>query len=142
MVYIPRPPREQYEKVCSLSEIESEKDMSTIINIKCPSMTPLYIPICNQLIKYMEDTTNFDYFTFRNHIYTLLVYNIDVYSSVWYIINHFIKTKQFGTDIVTDVIEHLIKFLHLYNNNHHNIYHIEYFLCYLENVIIENEYEK
>lgn len=143
MVYVPRPTKEQYEKVCTLptplSEMtKDEEDMSTIINIKCPSMTPSHIPICNQIIKYMEDTTNFDYFTFRNHIYTLLVYNIDVYSSVWYILNHFIKTRNFTGTVVTDVIEHLIKFLHLYNNNHHNIYHIEYFLCYLENVIIEN----
>jgi hypothetical protein len=148
MVYVPRPSITDYERVCSLipegdGEGEGEGkekefvDLSTIINIKCPSMTATHIPICNQLIRYMEDVENFDYFTFRNHIYTLLVYNIDVYNSIWYIINHFIMTKKIRREVITDITEHLLKFLHLYNNNHHNIYHIEYFLCYLENKIIE-----
>jgi hypothetical protein len=143
MVYVPRPSVEDYERVCTLipegeGEGKESIDLSTIINIKCPSMTATHIPVCNQIIKYMEDTTNFDYFIFRNNIYTMLVYNIDVYNSVWYIINHFIRTKKFKREVVTDIIEHLLKFLHLYNNNHHNIYHIEYFLCYLENKIIED----
>jgi hypothetical protein len=138
MVYVPRPSIEDYERVCNIiSEGENTSlDLSTIINIKCPSMTATHIPICNQLIRYMEDIENFDYFTFRNNIYTLLVYNIDVYNSVWYIINHFIREKKFKREVITDLTEHLLKFLHLYNNNHHNIYHIEYFLCYLENKII------
>lgn len=140
MVYVPRPPKEQYEQVCALSEKGGEGkgriDISTIINIKCPSMTSTHIPICKQIIKYMEDVASFDYFNFRNHIYTLLVYNVDVYSSVWYILSHFIRTKELAPPTITEVIEHLIKFLHLYNNNHHNIYHIEYFLCYLQNTIV------
>lgn len=154
MVQIPRPSREEYEKVCSLFPLEEEKsekggstgevdmstcevDVSTIINIKCPTMMAHHIPSCNQIIKYMEDVENFDYFTFRTKIYTLLVYNIDVYSSVWYILNYFIEKKMFSKEIITDITEKLLKFLHLYNNNHHNIYHIEYFLSYLQNVLLE-----
>jgi len=151
VVFVPRPSQEDYERVCTLvaegsgsgsGAIEEDNvvmDVSKIINIKCPSMTATHIPVCNQIIKYMEDLPNFDFFSFRNHIYTLLVYNIDVYNSVWYILNHFIKTKNFGREVITDITEHLLKFLHLYNNNHHNIYHIEYFLCYLENKIIGND---
>jgi hypothetical protein len=139
MVYVPRPSKEQYETVCALPEEGDGSggvDISTIINIKCPSMTANHIPICKQIIKYMEDHATFDHFTFRNYIYLLLVYNIDIYSSVWYILNHFISAKHFPLPVITDITEHLIKFLHLYNNNHHNIYHIEYFLCYLQNVAV------
>jgi hypothetical protein len=153
MVNVPRPSREAYERVCSLGSSQGNtggggggngepvtgcEDVSTIINIKCPTMKSHHIPICKQIIKYMEDIDNFDYFTFRNNIYTLLVYNMDVYSCVWYIVNHFIETKIFSVDKITDIIEHLLKFLHLYNNNHHNIYHIEYFLSYLQNIIIQD----
>jgi hypothetical protein len=146
MIQIPRPSKESYEKIFPLiykNEEENqendidEKDVTKIINIKCPQMTAHHIPICNQLIKYMEDIDNFDYFTFRTNIYTLLVYNIDVYSSVWYILNYFIEKNNFSLEKITDITEHLLRFLHLYNNNHHNIYHIEYFLGYLQNIITQ-----
>jgi DNA polymerase III delta prime subunit len=145
MVFVPRPPTENYRQICNLSQGSpgsqdasetSEINVANIINIKCPTMTAHHIPVCNQLIKYMEDVANFDYFTFRNNIYTLLVYNVDIYSSVWYIMNHFIESRQYPIEIVTNVTERVLRFLHLYNNNHHNIYHIERFLCYLQNVII------
>jgi hypothetical protein len=141
MVYVPRPSRENYESILSSSSSSAATDLvdvSSMINIKCPSMTATHIPMCNQIIKYMEDLTNFDYFTFRNYIYTVLVYNIDVYSSVWYILNHFIQNHGYPVEVITDITEHLLKFLHLYNNNHHNIYHIEYFLCYLTNVYLRH----
>ena len=143
MVYVPRPARESYERVVPppATEVVSSVDVSNMINIKCPTMTATHIPICNQLIKYMEDVSNFDYFMFRNYIYTVLVYNIDVYSSVWYIMKHFIQTYRYPVEVITDITEHLLKFLHLYNNNHHNIYHIEYFLCYLTNVYLRKRVE-
>lgn len=138
MVQIPRPGRESYENICNLTPLKEEPpiDVSTIINIKCPTMKSHHIPASEQIISYMEDVENFDYFTFRTKIYTFLVYNIDIYSSMWYILTHFIKIKAFPLETVTDLTENLLKFLHLYNNNHHNIYHIEYFLSYLQNVII------
>jgi hypothetical protein len=138
MVYVPRPSRENYEAILSASSASDIGDVSSMINIKRPTMTATYIPMCNQLIKYMEDLPNFDYFTFRNYIYTLLVYNIDVYSSVWYIMKHFIQKHGYSVETITEITEHLLKFLHLYNNNHHNIYHIEYFLCYLTNVYLSH----
>lgn len=167
MVYVPRPSKEAYTRVCHLVAAaaaavpdatnddddptrvcpeakvrmtrETEVDISSIINIKCPSMTATHLPACHQLIKYMEDHGNFDYFTFRNHIYTMLVYNMDVYGSVWYVMRHFIQTQQYPVSVISEILEQLVKFLHLYNNNHHNIYHIEYFLCYLENVFLQQK---
>lgn len=140
MVYVPRPSREQYESVVSpeAPHLLGAGEVSAMINMKCPTMTATHLPMCNQLIQYMEDLPNFDYFTFRNYIYTLLVYNIDVYSSVWYIMQHFIQRHGYPVDTITEITEHLLKFLHLYNNNHHNIYHIEYFLCYLTNVYLRH----
>ena len=140
LVYVPRPSKEDYARILPPTPDTAVPclDVSAIINLKCPTMTATHIPMCNQLIQYMEDQVNFDYFTFRNYIYTLLVYNVDVYSSVWYIMKHFIQTHDFARETITEITEHLLKFLHLYNNNHHNIYHIEYFLCYLTNVYLRH----
>jgi hypothetical protein len=153
MVYVPRPSKEQYARInvapmqpshqsnpstTSSATREVTQNISDMINIKCPTMTASYVPMCDQLIHYMEDQGNFDYFTFRNYIYTLLVYNMDVYGSMWYIMRYFIQTHGYTVETIGEITEHLLKFLHLYNNNHHNIYHIEYFLCYLTNVYLRH----
>jgi len=140
MVCVPRLSRENYTRVFDISNSSSTTitipATTNIVNMKSQYLNPTYIPICNQIIRYMEDIPNFDYFTFRTKLYTLLVYNIDVYSSMWYILYYFIDNRQFSREFISNVLVHLIRFLHRYNNNHHNIYHIEHFLCYLQNQLV------
>ena len=135
MVCVSRPSREKYYSIGDTST-ELTTEITNIVNIKSPSLHPTHIPICNQIIRYMEDIPNFDYFEFRTTLYTLLVYNMDVYSGIWYILYHFIETRPFPRETITSVLVHLIRFLHRYNNNHHNIYHIEHFLGYLQSQLV------
>lgn len=130
VINVPRPTKTSYSKMSGKTfpkKICSEK----IINIKDITLEHYYIPICNQLISYMEDFSRFDFITFRNKIYNLLIYNQDIYGSVWYILCHFIHSGKITEDKVCDILTKNMSFLHLYNNNYHNIFHIENYLCYL-----------
>ena len=115
----------------SILEIKRNIPYSPIINIKNPNIQPDYIKICDNIIKYMLDIPQFNYLIFRTHIYELLIYNLDIPSSLWYILKYFIQNHHITNNNVSNVLKTTIECLHKYNNNYHNIFHLEYYLCYL-----------
>ena len=131
LVNVPRPSKTSYSKV-SGKQFSKKICSENIINIKDLTLEPHYIPICNQIINYMEKFSKFEFIKFRNIIYNLLIYNQDVYGSVWYILCHFIHSNAFNNnEKLCGILTKTVSFLHLYNNNYHNIFHIENYLCYL-----------
>lgn len=115
----------------SILQIKRNIPYAPIINIKNPNMPPEYIKICNELIKYMLDIPNFNYLVFRTHIYNLLIYNLNIPNSLWYILKYFIQHNHIPTNNISTILKSTIECLHKYNNNYHNIFHLEYYLCYL-----------
>jgi hypothetical protein len=115
----------------SILQIKRNIPYTPIINIKNPNMPPEYIKICNELIKYMLDIPNFNYLVFRTHIYDLLIYNLNIPNSLWYILKYFIQHNHIPTTNISTILKSTIECLHKYNNNYHNIFHLEYYLCYL-----------
>ena len=115
----------------TILDIKRHIPYSPVINIKNPNIKPEYIKICDNIIKYMLDMPQFNYLIFRTHVYELLIYNLNIPSSLWYILNYFITTHHIPGNNVSNVLKTTIECLHKYNNNYHNIFHLEYYLCYL-----------
>jgi Cdc6-like AAA superfamily ATPase len=94
--------------------------------------------ICNKLISVIIDyNNNINYAELREHIYSILTYNMDINNIIWYIIKKLIKDNKIKSCKIGDVLEKTFKFFHLYNNNYRPIYHLENYFYYL--VIIVNE---
>ena len=71
-----------------------------------------------------------DFSKFRDSIYDILIYNLDVADCLWYILSHFVENKRIVTDQVSRIIKKLYPFLKYYNNNYRPIYHLESILFY------------
>jgi hypothetical protein len=72
---------------------------------------------------------------FRDTIYDILVYNLDVPECLWYVISYFIQRNIFTEDEIENVMNKMYIFLKQYNNNYRPIYHLESIFFYIINII-------
>ena len=64
----------------------------------------IHSKICDKIINYIIDIDNFKVNEFREILYELLVYNIKISSSVWYILKNILKDKKYSKHI-TKIIQ-------------------------------------
>ena len=133
IIAVSKPSKTKYTAL--LKHMNKSKPAVNTINIRYPSSKPNHIHICNTIISHILDITQFDYLTFRNIIYEMLTYNLDIHHSIWYILRTLLENNAIPIDSVNDVMVTTITMLAKYNNNYHNIYHLEYFCCYLVSII-------
>ena len=96
-----------------------------------------HVNICEKLLHNIYDNTNLNYMNIRDDLYNLLIYNIDIQLSMWYILSRLIHANKISHENMTNILNTLWKILHDYNNNYRPIYHLERFLFYL--IVTVNE---
>jgi hypothetical protein len=117
------------KEICSFEQIESvEKLPIDIFNVICDN-------IISDMINHTKKSTS----NFRDTIYDILVYNLDVPECLWYILSHFIHLEELSNSDITDMIEHTYIFLKNFNNNYRPIYHLESILFYFISKIYKYE---
>lgn len=133
----------QYSKMTKKNrEIVDEIDTNTLMNIKeihsfSLLKTTEEIPkdifniICDQIIKEIEYSENIHFTNFRDSLYDILIYNLDITECVWYILTHFIMNGQLKEKDISDIMQKTYTFLKYYNNNYRPIYHLESIMFYL-----------
>ena len=72
---------------------------------------------------------------FRDTIYDILVYNLDVPECVWYVLSYFIQRNIFTEGEIEKILEKIFIFLKYYNNNYRPIYHLESIFFYIITII-------
>lgn len=133
------------------NEILNEIDTNTVINIKEIHSFSLIdnvdeIPkdifniICDQIICEITLSEKMNFITFRDSLYDILIYNLDVVECLWYILTHFILLNKLDSQDVSDIINKTYNFLKYFNNNYRPIYHLESIMFYLITKI--KNYEK
>jgi hypothetical protein len=65
---------------------------------------------------------------FRDQIYDILIYNLDVSDCIWYIFTFFINNLFFDKNKLDELMEKMYTFLKQYGNNYRAIFHIEWVL--------------
>ena len=93
--------------------------------------------ISEKIIKSIENYNELNYLTFRETIYELFIYNIDIGESIWYILSHFLKTKKLTQRDLCFIFMKLYIFFKFFNNNYRPIYHLENFMIYLCKIVHE-----
>ena len=92
-----RPTKTSYDKCLSkklmnirLSEITNIKNL----HIKVTQLMNPHVIISDRIINKINDYQNMIFLEFRELLYDLFIYHIDIAESIWYILSYFIKTEQ------------------------------------------------
>ena len=109
------------KEINSFSEIKSENEIpKDIFNI-----------ICNQIIYDINNHEKHDFLKFRDSLYDILVYNLDMTECLFYILSHFIEYGSIKKEDISQILIKSYKFLKYYNNNYRPIYHLESIMYYI-----------
>jgi hypothetical protein len=108
------------------------KEMASFFYIKKPGEIPedIFNIICDNIIRGMEDYRNIRIAEFRDTLYDILIYNLEIGDCIWYIFSHFVEGGGFRDADISDILNRVYVFLKYYNNNYRPIYHLESIIFY------------
>jgi DNA polymerase III delta prime subunit len=141
VLHVKRPTKSQYKK-CLGNIINSSLEITKITNIKNLRSNNYILmdsnkKIVNRIIKNIENYKTINYLEFRDRLYDIFIYHLDLNECIWEIIYHFIRTNKLNGEKIEKIQGFLYKFLKFYNNNYRPIYHLERFMFYLCKIIHE-----
>jgi hypothetical protein len=131
------------EKIKELMEnidpenIVNSKELFSFSLLKDNSELPndIFNTICNNIIKEIENPNKIIFTNFRDTIYDILIYNLDITECLWYILVHFINVGLLKEKDISEILKKSYTFLKYYNNNYRPIYHLESIFFYIINKI-------
>lgn len=141
IINMKRPAKTTYNK-CIKKKLDNNIDLSNIKNMKTLQMTNnieaiSHVPICNTIINNIIDIKHTTISKLRENLYNLLIYNLNIYDCVWYIINNLCKQKYIKNEVLHILLVETYKFFLHFNNNYRPIYHLENYVIYIINTIHE-----
>jgi len=140
IIHMSRPTKNMYNKLLT-TKIPSHVKLDTITNIKSLYMDSIYkynIPhkiICNKIIDSIINVESLNKLFFRDIIYDMFIYNLNVNECVWYIISNLILLKKIKKEYIKKLMNKIYTFFEYYNNNYRPIYHLEYLFYYIITLI-------
>jgi len=125
------------------NETENQNSLNIVMNIKDYQIGNfmLIYPhkiICDKIYNEIINVNQLKFLKFRDLLYDILIYNLDVFECVWYILNKMVINSNIQFNKMSEVMIKTFIFFKYYNNNYRPIYHLENYLFYL--IKIANEY--
>jgi hypothetical protein len=139
VIHIGRPTMTNYVK-CIKNKLPNNIELENITNIKNLHfynenlMTPHKI-ICNKIIDVIINIDTMNFLKFRDMIYDILIYNLDISECIWYILFVIIKKNILKQEHISGTLIKTYCFFQYYNNNYRPIYHLENYLLNLAKII-------
>ena len=96
-----------------------------------------YKIICDKIINEIVNINELKFLKFRDMLYDIFIYNLDITDCIWYILYSLIQTKIIKKKDMSAILIKTYRFLLYYNNNYRPIYHLESYLFYLTSIIHE-----
>jgi hypothetical protein len=112
---------DNYKNLVSLSNIKN-----VIVNTN--ELTSPHECICNNIIESIKNPDTINYLKFRDILYEILIYDLDINECIWYILSNLIHTNYLNKDDIKDVLLKTFIFFQYYNNNYRPIYHLENYM--------------
>uniref|UniRef100_A0A6C0HTB7 Uncharacterized protein n=1 Tax=viral metagenome TaxID=1070528 RepID=A0A6C0HTB7_9ZZZZ len=144
LLRIQRPSKDLYKKLYNNNSIELLETISleSIVNIKEIRSFHLIkdsnnIPkdvfntICDSIIEWILVPDKIEFTNFRDVLYDILTYNLDVAECIWYILTYFVNNNHLSSKNITDILIQSYYFFKYYNNNYRPIYHLESIIFYI-----------
>ena len=139
IINISRPTKITYNK-CLKKKMPNNMKLEEITNIKNLHISnnelthPCKI-ICNKIIDAMINVDDLKFIKFRDLLYDIFIYNLDISECILYINSTLIENKKIEGASVTKMFIKTYSFFQYYNNNYRPIYHLEHYLFYLTSII-------
>jgi hypothetical protein len=139
VIHICRPTMTNYVK-CIKNKLPSNIELENITNIKNlhfhnENLMTSHKIICNKIIDVIINIDSMNFLKFRDIIYDILIYNLDISECVWYILFVLIKKNILTQEDISTILIKTYCFFQYYNNNYRPIYHLENYLLHLVKVI-------
>ena len=135
IIPLKRPIKGEYIKATSkgLMNGRNIKDIVNIKNIKgkINCLKNINKIICDKILFKILNYKEIKFLELRDNLYEIFIFNLNIHSCVYYIIQELVNNKKLQDKHMGDVFIRLYKFLKLYNNNYRPIYHLESFIFYL-----------
>ena len=105
----------------------ADDDINNESNYGLSSVLPkdVFNIICDNIIKEISNPKNISFTEFRDTLYDILTYNLDMTECLWYILRHFIDNNNLTKTDISEILIDTFLFLKYYNNNYRPIYHLE-----------------
>jgi hypothetical protein len=137
IIHIPRPTKYAVTKCIGKQVPIKMEQITNLKNIHC-GMTELMQPhkiICDKIIAEMVNIDELKFLQFRDTLYDIFIYNLDIGECVWYILTTLTTDGHLKPTQISTALIRTYSFFKLYNNNYRPIYHLEGFLFYLTKLI-------
>ena len=140
-ISIPRPTKTNYNKILT-KKLPSNFNLSKITNIKneITNTKSFTVNINNyviQLANIINNPITISFTQFRDVIYDIFIYDMDIGYVIWLLLCNVTKTHKLSDKVLTNIYLETFSFLQYYNNNYRPIYHLENYLYNLINKIHE-----
>ncbi len=137
IIHISRPTKTSYAKCLPLP---TKIKLETISNIKVlhlynEELMLQYKIICDKIIYQMVNIKELQFLKFRDILYDIFIYNLDITDCVWYILSSLVEQKKICTEDLSNILLKTYGFFQYYNNNYRPIYHLENYLFFLVKII-------
>jgi hypothetical protein len=135
VVSLARPTKNAYNK-CLKGKSQSSGQLENISNIKNlfnsgSELMVLHKIICDKIIEIIVNIEDIKFLKFRDILYDIFIYDLNVNDCVWYIINKLIKLGKIKKEKLSQLLIKTYSFFQYYNNNYRPIYHLENYLLYI-----------
>jgi hypothetical protein len=139
IIHISRPTKISYTK-CVNKKIPIDIKIENIVNIKYlhAGVNEIMYPykfICDKILKEMINIDELKFLNFRDLLYDIFIYNLDIMVCIWYILTNLIQLNKIKGKQISNILLKTYSFLKYYNNNYRPIYHLESYLFYLISII-------
>jgi len=140
VINIERPTKKNYTKC--VKKMPNKIKLENITNIKNlhfynEELMLQYKIICNKIISNLINIEEIHFLKFRDILYDMFIYNLDISDCIWYIISTLVNEKKINKGHLSDILIKTYVFFQYYNNNYRPIYHMEKYLLSLAKIIHE-----
>ena len=134
VINVSRPTKKAYTKC--LKKLPNTLKLENITNIKIlhlydEDLMIQYKIICNKIVWNMVNINELHFLKFRDMLYDIFIYNLDITDCIWYILSSLVEEKKISDDKLSKIMIRTYSFFQYYNNNYRPIYHLESYLFYL-----------
>jgi hypothetical protein len=139
IINVSRPAKSTYIK-CIKTKLPTKLKLENITNIKIlhiynEDLMLQYKIICNKIIHNLININEFQFLKFRDILYDIFIYNLDITDCIWYILSSLVEQKKIKREDLSNILIKTYVFFQYYNNNYRPIYHVENYLLYLVKLI-------
>ena len=139
IINISRPTKTSYIK-CVKTKLPSKLKPENITNIKIlhiynEDLMLQYKIICNKIIHNLININELQFLKFRDILYDIFIYNLDISDCIWYILSSLVEQKKILNVHLSQIMIRTYCFFQYYNNNYRPIYHVENYLLHVAKLI-------